>query len=220
MGILAGSDAPSPPAANALLTILKRAVGLWQAHRAARVAAALAFYAIFALAPLTFMVVVLTRKMMHQPHALETIEGELQPILGNNGAHFVDVLVRASGHQVSSTPLIISAGLILFAGFAVFMQVQEALDDVWEIPEHRRGGVWQIIGLRLHVLIVIVVLALLALAALFVAMAAGRAAALGVNIVALAAFLTIAYRALPNASGELAQLRARSGSDDCDPVLR
>jgi membrane protein len=178
--------------------ILKEIARIWGRHRVSRVAAALAYYAVFTLAPLAVMLIVVTRTILGRKHALAMVEGELQPIVGNSGTHGVDLLVRGSASHFSSIPLILAGILVLFAAFAIFMQVQEALDDVWGIPENKRGGAWKVVGLRLHVLIVIAALALLALAALFVAVTAGRLAAYGVSIAALAIFLAVAYWALPN----------------------
>jgi YihY family inner membrane protein len=70
--------------------------------------------------------------------------------------------------------------------------------DLWEIPEHRRGGAKEIVFLRLHVIVVIVALAVLALLALLAAASGGRFAA-AVDVVAVVLFLTIAYRVLPRA---------------------
>jgi membrane protein len=91
----------------------------------------------------------------------------------------------------------VSAAIVLFAIFAIFMQVQEALDDVWEIPENRRGGIWGIVALRLHVVLVIVALALLAIVTLLVAAIGGRVFAFAANAIAVIAFLMVAYRVLP-----------------------
>ncbi len=182
----------------AIPPLVKRVARMWSRHRVSRVATALAFYAVFSIAPLTFMMLVLARTLFGHAHVLQTLEGELQPMLGNSGAHGIDLLVRASEHQLKTTPIVIVAGLVLFAAYAIFMQVQEALDDVWEVAEDERGGVWRTIALRLHVLVVVGVLALLAMAALFVALAAGHAAGFAVNLLALTVFLTVTYRVLPN----------------------
>lgn len=182
-----------------LRAALTHVVEIWQKHRVSRVAAALSYYSIFTVAPLTFVVVAITHSLFGRRNELNTIEGELQPVLGNSGAHGIDVLVRSSAHQISTTPIVISGALVLIAILAIFMQLQEALDDVWDIPEAKRGGFRQVVALRLHVILVVAALALLAVIALIVAITAGRAAAFGVNVLALAAFLTIAYWALPNA---------------------
>jgi len=93
--------------------------------------------------------------------------------------------------------LAVGAVLVVASAFGIFMQVQEALDEIWEIPERRRGGVWKTIVLRLHALVIVAALAVLAMISLVVADAAGLRAGIIVNILALVLFLTLTYRILP-----------------------
>jgi membrane protein len=170
---------------------------LWQSHRVPRVAAALSFYMIFALPPLLFVVVVLGRSLLGRSDTLLTIDAQLSPVVGAAGTRGLNTLVAASQHSVASVPVVVSAGLLLFAIFAIFMQVQEALDDVWEIQENRRGGVWEIVALRLHVIVVILALAALGVTSLILAAAGGRTVAFVANAFAVLVFLLVAYRVLP-----------------------
>lgn len=174
----------------------RNALQLWRKHRVSRVAAGLSFYAVFSLAPVIFIVVIMARAF-GRADALSLVDSQLGLLIGQKGAHSVDTLVRASQHNVVSTPMFIGALLVLLAVFAIFMQVQEALDDVWEIPEHRRGGIWEIVVLRLHVVIAILALAVLVVAALYLAETRGRAAGIAANAVVLLIFLTVTYRTLP-----------------------
>lgn len=181
-------------------TVFAEVARLWQKHRVSRVAAALSFYMVFSLAPLIFMLVIVSRVLLGPKNALQAVESQLQPLIGTEGTRGIDVLVRASEHKVSATPLFIGGILILVAIVAIFMQLQEALDDVWGIPEKARGGWWQVIGLRLHTIVLIVALAVFALFSLLTAQALGWLAAAGVNVFTLLLFLTLTYRVLPRAS--------------------
>jgi membrane protein len=180
---------------RALTTALK----LWQDHRVARFAAALSFYAIFTVPASILMVVALARAVLGRARGLPMVDAELAPLVGVKGTQGINTLVAASQHKISTVPIVIGGLLILAAVFGIFMQVQEALDDLWEIPEHRRGGAKEIVFLRLHVIVVIVALAVLALLALLAAASGGRFAAIAVDVVAVVLFLTIAYRVLPRA---------------------
>lgn len=179
---------------------MRQALDLWSKHRVSRVAAALSFYMVFSLAPLVFLLVITARIFFGQAHALHALESQIQPLLGEKGTAGVDVLVRAAERKIAATPLVIGAGLVLVAVFAIFMQIQEALDDVWGIPEHKRGGAWEIVVLRLHTLVLVGALAVFALLALLTADAFGWAAGAAVNVVSLGIFLILTYRVLPRAS--------------------
>jgi membrane protein len=162
-------------------------------------AAALAFYALFSLPPLALIILALVRAVLGPAHAMTTIDTVLQPLLGTNGAKGVAALVQASQHKIARTPIYLGIIAVLAAVTGIFMQIQEALDDLWEIPEHRRGGVWEIVALRLHVVITLLALVLLSVLALFVAASSGRVGGLVVSAVAIVAFLLLAYRVLPRA---------------------
>lgn len=179
--------------------VLKKALELWQHHRVSRVAAALSFYAVFTVPASIVMVVALARAVLGPSRGLPTIDAELAPLIGAKGTQGINTLVAASQHKIAAVPIVVGAALLLAAVFGIFMQVQEALDDLWEIPEHRRGGAKEIVILRLHVIVVVVALALLALLALFGAAVGGRIGAIALNAFAVIVFLTVAYRVLPRA---------------------
>jgi len=160
-------------------------------------AAALSFYMVFSLAPLLFIIIVMTGTVLGPEHTQHLVKNQLQLIVGNQGAYLVDMLVSASSHRTSPIALLVGGVLVVVSAFGIFMQVQEALDEIWEIPERRRGGWWKTIVLRLHALVIVGALAVLAMASLIVADAAGLRVGILVNIIALGLFLTLTYRVLP-----------------------
>jgi membrane protein len=121
-------------------------------------------------------------------------------LIGTKGAKGLTDLIAAQQHNVVRTPAIVATVLVLAAIGGIFLQLQEALDDIWDIPEHERGGLWEIVALRLHVVIVVLALGLLAIVAILSAVLGGRMAAIAANVTALFVFLTVAYRVLPRVS--------------------
>lgn len=177
--------------------ILKKTIANWQRHRVSRLAAALSFYMVFSLAPLLFIIVVLAGSVLGTTHTEHLVKNQLQLMVGTQGAQLVDMLVAASRRHVGTIALIVGGILVTVSAFGIFLQVQDALDEIWEIPQHRRGGFWEIVVLRLHALAVVAVLAGLALVSLIVGDAAGLRAGLLVNVVSLLVFLMVTYRVLP-----------------------
>lgn len=152
---------------------------------------------VFSLAPLLFIIIVLAGTVLGPEHTQHLVKNQLELMVGTQGAKLIDMLVSASEHRTSPAALIVGGVLVIVSAFGIFMQVQEALDEIWEIPEHRRGGWWKTIVLRLHALVIVAVLAVLAMISLVVADAAGFRAGIFVNILSLIAFLTLTYRVLP-----------------------
>lgn len=179
------------------MKILRKTFENWRRHRVSRLAAALSFYMVFSLAPLLFIIIVLAGTVLGAVHTEHLVKNQLQLMVGTQGAQLVDMLVSASSHRTSPVALLAGAVLVIVSAFGIFMQVQEALDEIWEIPEQRRGGWWKTIVLRLHALVIVAALAVLAMISLVVADAAGLKAGIVVNIVALVLFLMLTYRVLP-----------------------
>ncbi len=160
---------------------------LFWRHRGQRVAAALSFYAVFTVPPLILAVLAVTRAMLGRARALATVDAELRPLIGG------------SQHKLGTAPLFFGIALGLVAIFAIFVHLQETLDDVWEVRERRGGGVWGLVRLRLRAAAAIPLLGALAVFALCAAAAGGPVAGTLANALAILLFLTVAYRLLSRA---------------------
>lgn len=199
--------------------VLRDAFGGWQRHQDGRLAAALAYYTVFALAPLLLVVIALLGLFLGQNNAQTQVSGQLQQVIGQNGLQMVNVLIAGANHHGTGTiALIVGAGLILFSAIGIFLALQNALDEVFEIRPDNKGGIWQLVILRLHALIVIAVLAIIAIGALALANViggvmqtaiggsfAGPAYEIGtgiINVAAMTIFLAVVYRVLPQCSIE------------------
>ena len=178
-------------------SVVTRTFKNWRRHRVSRLGAALAFYTVFSLAPLLFMVVVITGVVLGAAHTQHLVEEQLRLIVGDRGAQVVNSLVSGSQSKGDAAAVALGALLVLVSAFGIFVQVQDALDEIWEVPRDQRGGIRQTILLRLHALVVVAVLALLAMIALITADSAGSIVGAAVNVVALFVFLAITYRVLP-----------------------
>jgi membrane protein len=194
--------------------VLTDAVKGWKKHKAGRLAAALAFYTVFSLAPLLLLVVALVGIFFGRSEAQAQVHTQLQSVMGPSGATFVDNLVagtarRESGSQIA---LIVGGSLVFLSAIGLFLALQDALDEVWEIPPERKAGFFGIIVLRLHALLVVLALAAVAIGALIAVNVfadivrasiggdTGRIiqfASIAVNVAALTLFLTVTYRVLP-----------------------
>ena len=194
--------------------VLRDAFGGWQRHQDGRLAAALAYYAVFALAPLLLVVIALLGLFLGQSNAQNQVQGQLQQVVGKNGSQMIDVLIAGANHHgTGMIALIVGGALILFSAIGMFMALQNALDEVFEIHPDKKGGFIQLVVLRLHALLVIAALAIIAIAALAIANVVGGVmqTALGgefsgpaveigtgiINAAAMTIFLAVVYRVLP-----------------------
>lgn len=106
-------------------------------HRITRLAAALAYYAIFSLAPLVVIIV----SVAGLTFGSEAVEGEIvhrtRAVLGGAGARTVQDIV-ASARRPTASLLAAAAGfaVLLFGASRVFVQLSDAMNTIWE-SEHR-----------------------------------------------------------------------------------
>ncbi len=194
---------------------MRATINGWHKHNDSRLAAALAFYAVFSLAPLLLLIIAAVGLIYGSTRAQEEIQNQLTGVIGTTGSSVVHVLLGAfSRHGPGRLTLFVGGLLIVVYAAGLFLQLQNALDDIWEVKEADKGGIVRVVLFRAHVLLTIAALAIIAMGAfagvdLMAALArsaggspvaAHRAietASILLNIGALAAFLTITYRTLP-----------------------
>jgi membrane protein len=195
--------------------VLRDAYSGFTRHQDGRLAAALAYYAVFSLAPLLLVVIAVLGLFLGQSNAQTQVQGQLQQMVGKNGTQMINVLIAGANHHgTGKIALLVGIGLIVFSAIGMFLALQNALDEVFEIHPENKGGFMQLVVLRLHALIVVAALAIIAMAALALAnvvgglmqtafgasLAAGPAVEIGtgiINVAALTLFLAVVYRVLP-----------------------
>ena len=128
--------------AAALLDLLRAAVDKWNADRAPRLAAALAYYATFSLAPLVVVTIWLAGLLFGDATAQNYLLDQIRQVFGPDSAAFVQSMIAARQSPSSAfTGLITLAGL-LFGATGLFFGMQDALNTVWQMPPDPPRTVW------------------------------------------------------------------------------
>lgn len=128
--------------------VLKDATRSFAADRGNRMAAALAYRAIFAVAPLLLLAVgVFGLVVGDSDEARSRILDNIERLVGSQVAEAVEVLV-ASAVQTGDLAAIV--GLLLFAWTAstLFMELQNSFNDVFGVPREETSGVLRFIRRR------------------------------------------------------------------------
>ncbi len=117
-----------------LLNVLKQTVQEWQQDNVPTQAAALAYYTIFALAPLLLVVLAVAGLFVPADAARSRLLSEAAGLIGKDGAEWLQLtLKRASSNQGTGILSVVlgTLGLILGASGA-FGQLQQALNKIWD----------------------------------------------------------------------------------------
>jgi membrane protein len=106
-----------------------------------RLSAALAYYALFSIAPLVIIVIAVAGLVFGTEAVSGQLQGQLRGIVGDNGAQMIESMVSAARkpHQ-SIVATIIGVATLLLGASGVFGQLQDALNTIWEVkPKPGRG---------------------------------------------------------------------------------
>lgn len=122
----------------------------WQADRADRLAAALAYYTAFSLAPVLLLVIAVAGLFLGEDAARGELLSQIQGLVGAQGAEAVEAVVENLGDRRDGTwATLISLLLLAFGASSVFLHLKESLNIIWNVSnQDQKGGFIQIIWSR------------------------------------------------------------------------
>ena len=123
--------------------ILKETFDGWSEDKASRLAAALAYYTVFSLAPLLILVIAIAGSVLGEEAARGQVVGQLGQLVGTQGAEVIETVIASAGNPGKSAGILaslISIGVLIFGATGVFIQLQDALNTIWEVaPKPERN---------------------------------------------------------------------------------
>lgn len=127
---------------------IKTAIGLlretfteWNEDKASRLAAALAYYTVFSLAPMLIIAIAIAGAVFGEEAARGEIVTQIQGLVGRDGAKFIETAIEgASKPRAGTIASLISVAVLLFGASGLFAQLQDSLNTIWEVqPKPGRG---------------------------------------------------------------------------------
>jgi membrane protein len=130
---------------KAFFRLLRKSFQEWQQDKAPRLGAALAYHAMFSIAPLVVVAIAVAGLVFGDEAARGEIARQLQTAIGKPAAEAVEDLIKHT-RQVHAGILasLIGFGTLLFGAAAVFWQLQDALNTIWKVAP-RPGRTWLMI---------------------------------------------------------------------------
>jgi membrane protein len=130
--------------------LIKESFKGWKEDGALDLGAALAYYTIFSLAPLLLIVIAVAGLVWGREAVQGQLVGQMQGIVGAQGAQAIQTMVANAGKQGSGVlATILGVVTILFGATGVFVQLQSALDRVWNVQPKPGAGIWSFIRTRM-----------------------------------------------------------------------
>jgi membrane protein len=146
-----GGLAAASRAVRGGLDLLRTAAVEWWNDDTFQLAAALAFYTIFSLAPLVVIALGVAGAIFGPELATHELRVQAEALVGKPGGQAIGGIV-ANAHASGSGPVATALGLgaVAIGATAVFAQLQTALNRIWDVkPDPRRGLVRGLIRNRL-----------------------------------------------------------------------
>lgn len=132
-----------------IVELLKETWTEWQEDKASRLAAALAYYTAFSIAPLLIIAIAIAALVFGEEASQRQIVGQIQGLVGRDGAEAIQTMIVNSRKPTEGIiATLISIGLLFFGASNLFSQLQDALNTIWEVEPKPGLGVKGIVKSR------------------------------------------------------------------------
>lgn len=138
----------------------------WLAQRGPKMGAALSFYAVLSLAPLSGLLLGLIGVAVEREAAREQITGQFRFFVGKEGSPLMEaILSKAPAEHASLGQSVLSFVVLLIGASGVFGELQDSLNQIWGVST-KRHPVWVLIQERVLSFIMVFALGLIMLVSL------------------------------------------------------
>jgi membrane protein len=152
-------------------TLLKEGVNAFIEDNALTRGAAIAFYAVTAIAPVLFIATAIAALGLGQTAASRAVHSQLTQIMSAESADLVQLAilhVRSGTHTIAGSIIGVVALIVTASGF--FTEIEDALNVIWKAPRHE-SYFYQILRGRVLSLMLVIGLGLLLLTFMLLATA-------------------------------------------------
>ena len=196
-----------------VVALARETVTRWSEDKASTLAAALAFYALFSLAPLVLIAVAVAGLVFGHRAAEGQLYAQLAGVMGDATARSVERLVANLYQERSGGILATVIGLatLLFAASKLFVQLQDSMNTIWKAMPPKAAGFRGVLRVRLLSFSMVMALGVLLLLSLILSAVGAyltaflpRGAAIGealdetTGLVVLTGLFAIVYKVLPD----------------------
>lgn len=201
--------------ARSIPSLLKQAGSEWVDDNAMSMAAALAYYAMFSLAPLLVLAIGIAGLIFGHNAARNDAMTQIQHVVGDQGGKAIKDMVEAASKPSSGLlGSVLGFIMLAFGATSLFVQLQSSLNTIWGVMPKPGQAVWGVLrqrslsfvlvlGIAFLILVSFLISAALAAASHFfggwVTGVAGHAANSGVSFLVFTLLFAMIFRLLPDA---------------------
>ena len=147
--------------------LLKETFQEWQADKASRIAAALAYYTVFSISPLLVIAIAIAGAFIGDSTAQELITTQITSLAGEDAVKPVLMaLNNMSQPQVRGVASLVSIAVLLLGASGIFAQLQDALNTVWKVKPQPGQGILPFIRKRVSSFFMVIAIGFLSILSL------------------------------------------------------
>lgn len=136
--------------AGGFFRLFKTATKDFFADSAPRLGASVAYYTIFSISPLVIIVIAIASFFFGAEAARGQVFEQISGLVGAKGAEAIESTISLAATQrhglVATTVAVVT---LLLGSTGVFMELQAALNTIWEVKQQPGAGIWSFIQHRL-----------------------------------------------------------------------
>ena len=158
--------------ARSTLHLVKQAFSEWNEDKAPMFAASLAYYTMFSIAPMLVIAVSVAGMVFGEEAARGEIQAQLQELVGESGAQIIEqMMISARKPSTGILATVLGVLALIFGATGVFVQLQDALNHIWDVQPPKRNGVLEFLRARFLSFAMVLVIGFLLLVSLVVSAA-------------------------------------------------
>jgi len=125
--------------------ILGTTASNWNADEAFKESAAVSFYTLFSLAPITIIALAIAGLVFGKEAATKQLSAQLSQLVGKNSADMIQHTVASSAPQTHGwVSTIIGIGILIVGATTVFGQLQDSLNSIWKVKAKPSRSGWMV----------------------------------------------------------------------------
>jgi membrane protein len=132
-----------------IFDLLKVTWAEWQEDKVPRLSAAFSYYAVFSIAPLLLLAISIAGTFLGEEAARGEVKRHLAETIGATAAEAIQGMIEgAAKNQGSGLASIVGIGVSLLGASALFGQLQDSLNSIWEVTPKPSGGLLNLVRQR------------------------------------------------------------------------
>ncbi|MFT3867524.1 MAG: YihY/virulence factor BrkB family protein [Nibricoccus sp.] len=133
------------------MSVFVTAVKAWFADNSFKHSAAVSYYTLFSMAPITIIALAIAGFFFGEEAARGQLSHQLTQLIGRQGAEALQGVVAQSEPQTTGwASTAVGVGLLLLGATSVMAQLQESVNELWRVVSRpERNVIWSVISKRM-----------------------------------------------------------------------